>query len=339
VLREFIKNERIPVRNDILRRGALVHTDIALLLPERAAEYLQSGDAKERFIYDAFEKPRILYREDADALVFSADGEYLSTAVETAHWGTARSLLRGIYPHPSDDEFVRRWYRAVAAYFEDSYSLGNARYHLARALEELPHDPSILFYAGAMHEAYGSERIQSVLGTLPQPTAKQLKTASAADEWRLAERLLGDAVKAGAPIEASLRHARVLGQLGRHDEAVAILRTIQPVLTTSRLRYLGALFLGTEEGALARIAPARAAFERAASLFPTAQSPLVALAELDRRSGDRAAALAVVDRLQRLPLDPDSREDPWTHYFRSFAEDAPEQLAVVRGWVDRKEAK
>lgn len=107
VLRDVLKVEQVPARNDILRRGAMVHTDIALLLPERAAEYLQTGEGRDRFIFDPFEKPRILYRRDADALVFSLDGEYVALAAETAHWSMARMLLRGIYPHPSADEFVR----------------------------------------------------------------------------------------------------------------------------------------------------------------------------------------------------------------------------------------
>lgn len=64
-LRELFKPERVPVRNDILWRGALAHTDIALLLPERAAGYLQTGEGRERFVFDPFEKPRILYRRTA----------------------------------------------------------------------------------------------------------------------------------------------------------------------------------------------------------------------------------------------------------------------------------
>ena len=58
--RDVLKAEPVWTRNDILRRGALVHTDIALLLPERAAEYPQT-DARDRFIFNfnQFEKPRL----------------------------------------------------------------------------------------------------------------------------------------------------------------------------------------------------------------------------------------------------------------------------------------
>ena len=335
VLYSVIRHERIPVRNDILRRGALAHTDIALLLPQRAAEYVET-DAHERFLFDAFERPRIVNRRDPDKVVLSLDGEYVASDVETAHWSMARALLHDVYPHPSADEFVQRWYRAVAAWFEGAYLFGNAKYHLTRALEELPHDPMILLYAGALHDGYASARLQSIPQSRPD-MAKQLRFPSSIEEWRIAEPLLADAVKANAPDEARLRHARVLGRLGRHDEAATALRELEPRLGDRRLQYFAALFLGTEEGDLGHPAQARAAFERAAALFPTAQSPLIALSDLLRRAGDRTAALAVLGRLQALPADPADRADPWVDYFRSLAFDADDQLEAVRAWVSRKE--
>ena len=147
-------------RNDLLRRGALLHTDIAFLLPEQAAEYQQSPGAQ-RFIWTRPERPT-WYGREADALFFTLDGKFVTTSVETAHWSMARMLLGAIRPRPEYDEFVRLWYRAVAANFEQAGLFGNASYQLDRALDVLPRDPVILFYAGAMHEAFASERFQSV---------------------------------------------------------------------------------------------------------------------------------------------------------------------------------
>ena len=337
-LRAALEAERVETRNDLLRRGALVHTDIALLLPERAAAYLQTGEGREGlpFVFDPFGTPRILYRRQSDALFLSLDGEYVASATETAHWSMARMLLRGIQPHPASDEFVRLWYRAVAADFEKVFLLGNARYHLEDALEVLPRDPMILFYAGAMHEALGSERFQSVPKTRPA-IAAQLRLPTALEQLRDAEKLLGASVKAHGPVEARVRYARVLGQLGQHARAASLLRDVAPQLREPRLKYFAALFLGSEEGALGHVAQARDAFERAAALCPTAQSPLLALGDLFRRAGNRAAALDALRRLEALPADPEDREDPWRDYFRSYAFDADDQLAAVRVWVDRKE--
>ena len=338
-LREALKSEQAERRNDILRRGALAHTDIALLMPDRAAEYVQSGDGREQsFFFDAFETPRTLYRRDADALVYSMDGEYVAFATETAHWSTARGLLRGISPYSGSDEFVKLWYRAIAAFFEDAFLLGNAKYHLVRALDVLPRDPMILFYAGAMHEATASERIQSVPKTRPQLAAK-MKFPSSRDEWHAAEQLLGAAIKEKAPAEARLHYGYVLGRLGKHEEAASTLRSVAPQLDDRRLQYFDALFLGSEEMALGHLTQARESFERAAALFPTAQSPLLAMSDLFRRSQNRTAALDVLARIQALPVDPQERDDPWLDYFRSFASDASDQLERVRAWVTGKEPK
>ena len=155
----------------------------------------------------------------------------------------------------------------------------------------------------------------------------------AADEWRQAEKYFRDSVKRGGPEEAQLRLARVKGQLGNHAEAVAMLRELAPTLVDPRLKYFGYLFLGTEEGALERVDESRQSFERAARMEPTAQSPLLGLAEMYRRTGNLAAAQETLHRLAGLPNDPRLREDPYIDYFRSFAFDANEQLAAVRAMV------
>jgi hypothetical protein len=126
----------------------------------------------------------------------------------------------------------------------------------------------------------------------------------------------------------------VLGRLGKHAEAVEMLRLARSQSTDRRLRYFADLFLGSEEGALDRVEDAKASFERAAALFPTAQSPLLALSELLDRSGDRAAAIGVLNRLSRLPADPELRDDPWRDYVRSFAWDAEAQMASLRAAVN-----
>ena len=101
----------------------------------------------------------------------------------------------------------------------------------------------------------------------------------------------------------------MLGRLGRHDEAASLLRDVTPRLTEPRLQYLAQLFLGTEEAATGHLARAREAFERAAVLFPTAQSPLVALADVAWRAGARAEALDALRRLEELPDDTEAREE------------------------------
>jgi tetratricopeptide (TPR) repeat protein len=226
------------------------------------------------------------------------------------------------------------WYRALAAHFEAARRFGSAQFHLQRAMEVLPDDPVILFYAGAMYEALASAGVQSVPATRPA-MSRELQLPSAQDEWRQAERLLRKSAAGGGPDEARLRLGRVLGHLGKHSDAAAMLRPLAAQLHDRRLRYFAELFLGTEEGALGHVNEARASFERAAALFPTAQSPLLALSDLHRASGNRAAALQALQRLEKLPAEIDAREDPWRKYHESFAADGDQQLAAVRASVDR----
>lgn len=315
-------------RNEILRRGAVLHTDVAILLPEQAARFNRNDGAP--FYFDIGGKSRPYVTRAPDPLFFATDGEYRASAYDTGHWWMARLLLRLVAPHPASDPFVRDWYRAVAAHYQASYSLGSAKYHLADALTVLPHDPMLLLYAGAMYEAYASPHVQTMLHPF---LAKQLNLPRQEDEWRQAERLLREAVKQGAPSEANLRLARVLARLGRHEDAASELRRAASRLDEPRLQYLCALFLGSEEAALGRREAAEASFERAAALFPTAQSPLVALADLAWRNGNRSAALDALHRIRSLPTESGKREDPWRDYYGSVGSDASAQMSALRASV------
>ena len=150
---------------------------------------------------------------------------------------------------------------------------------------------------------------------------------------------LRDAVERGAPLEAQLRLGRVTGRLGNHADAVALLLQTVPPAGDAQFAYFRELLLGTEQGALGQIEAARASFERAATLFPMAQTPLIAMSDVLRRSGDRAGALDVLRRLEALPPDATKRTDPWWDYHRSYVTDAEDQLAAVRAWVDLKGAR
>jgi tetratricopeptide (TPR) repeat protein len=322
--------DKPEARNDIIRRGAVLHMDIALLLPRQAAKFTLDDLPAHMDPYSGR-----MVRNQEEKLVFSTDGEYIALRADTAHWWFASALLNQLLPHPSRDPFVPAWYRAVAAYFEGNNLFGSARYHLRRGLSTLPRDPVLLFYSGTMHEAAASASIQNVQTTRPA-MSRELKMQPPETEWRAAERDFRTSVEEHGPIEARVRLGRVLGLLGKHAEAASILRTVQPELREPRLQYLCALFLGSEEAALRRVDAAREAFERAASLYPTAQSPLLGLSEMHRRANRQAAALEALRRLERLPRDPKARDDPWTTYQRSFAPDPDRGIASIRGWFDRK---
>jgi hypothetical protein len=333
-------------RNNVRRRGALLHTDIALLLPDKAAAFKWSdapllggaweweGDGK-----------RTLVRRAPPSLVYYVDGQFVARYSETGHWPFASWLLSGMEPDAASSEFVRDWYRAVAATFLHQQDFGRSRHHLARARGVLPHDPVLLFYAGAMHEGQAMVSEVAAQRTLARDEAPQQTQYPMFDgtfvpmapersfrvrgELQSAETMYREALKYGASEEARIRLGRVLGQLGKHREALKVLGTTAPP-ADARLAYFHSLFLGSQYAALGRVRDACTSFERAATLFPTAQVPLLAISQVCLRSGDRADALAVVDRIASLPQDTSRRADPWWEYHASAAADAEEGLRLLR---------
>ncbi len=87
-----------------------------------------------------------------------------------------------------------------------------------------------------------------------------------------------------------------------------------------RRLYLAELFLGREEEALGRRDEARRHYERAAELYPNAQSPRLALSRLARQTGDRASAQRALQTLASVS-DVD-RADPWWLFYEPHKDDA-----------------
>lgn len=312
-------------RNDVLRRGMLAHTDVALLLPEQAAKF----EWGPQFAYDPSFDPG---PNEPTSVVYAIDGEYRASGAITGHWRMARWFARHILPRPAADDFVHQWYRAIAALHLRDYQFGFAKGHLGEAQRVLPEDGTVQFYTGLLHEGSASARVQNIPITQPTLVAR-LNYPSPQAEWREAERWLRRAVEREAPLEARLHLGRVLGRLDRHQEAATVLRELLPLLQDVRLQYLCNLFLGTEDAARGQHDSAQAAFERAAALYPTAQSPLLAWADIAWRTGRRTQALDVLGRVQRLPARLSDRVDPWQGYLRECATDAEARLAAVRAMV------
>jgi tetratricopeptide (TPR) repeat protein len=115
--------------------------------------------------------------------------------------------------------------------------------------------------------------------------------------------------------EARVRLARLPAARGQHAEAIAELQRALAAQPANDVRYLALMLLGDEVQAIGRRGEAKEHYEAAAALYPTAQSPLLALGLLAREGGDRRAAIAALDRISRLPADPEARIDPsWAYY-------------------------
>lgn len=301
--------------NRLLRRGVVVHTDIAL----RAGDRSLPVDV------------RTLGRDER-LVVIVRDGSQVGIAVSQVHWDASRGLLASIKPDPTEDAAVLEWYLATAAFMQFHYFLGYLEPHLDAALRLFPNEGRVLFAAGALHETFASPRVQSTLATvvLPARAGRALHLQSAKAHLKRAEQFFVRALSADATLaEARLRLGRIVAQQGRHREALTLLEAAADALDDPELLYLDAMFLGEVYQALGSRDAAREAYERAARLFPAAQSPPLALASLAWRTNDRAAAMASLRSLLSLPRDQALREDPWWDYSASHVREVEGQLAEV----------
>ena len=306
--------------NYILRRGALLHGDVAVLAPYSMAAPVSTPSPA---------GPQRLRME-------ISDGREVSLGQSAVHWEIARMLLDFVQPQASDrpapgrDAMVQQWYRATSAWMQ--LREDHDKLHLDRARELFPADPDILFLSGCLHETYAGPPIQAAVRSAVLPTGVTLDVGTDRSELRQAETLFRRTLEIKPDhAEARLRYGQVLGVLGRHAEAAVELRRAVPGLRETQLLYYAKLFLGAEEEALGNREAARAAYEQAAALSPNAQSPLLALSQLARRSGNRPDALRAIERLFALASEGRAAHpDPWWSYFVFQARDADELLAAMR---------
>jgi hypothetical protein len=118
--------------NRILKQGALLHTDIALLGLETNGSLT-----------------------GAEPMAAINDGTVVVVRKER-NWEFARRLIDSVSPSPSQDSMVRQWYIATIAYMQSRRLLAYAKENVENALELLPSDDRILFYSGVLHEVWAS---------------------------------------------------------------------------------------------------------------------------------------------------------------------------------------
>jgi len=290
----------------VLRRGALLHTDIAMniaYVPERVGT--SPSLAPERVTAQI------------------GDGRTLEVGSTAIHWETARMLV----DHGPRDTFARDWYRATAAWMQQTEN--DDIDHIDHAVELFPDDRSLLFLDGCMHEVLASPRIQSSVASMRLPPGFLMNVGSARAELKTAEHALRQSTARGGGGEPEwyLHYGRVLDLLGEHDAAIAELSHASGALDGDELEYIADLFLGAAHEGAGHWDAARAAYQAAAERAPSAQSPIVALMQLARRRGDRRGALTQLAALR--DRDAFERDDPWWSYAVSQARNAGVLLEVL----------
>lgn len=287
--------------NRVLWAGTLLHSDIAMFVP--------SDD-----------RPVI----GGPVMVRLRDGQPDGYEYPvSAQWEFTRSLLDAIRPGPASDDTVLTWYKATASYLLLTSSLSDLTAQLKRGRQLFPADADLLFFSGCVHEAYSARPLQDAARSVVLPPGHALNLGSRRSHLQAAENDFTRALERNPRlIEARMRLGRVLGLLGRHQEAAEQLRQAATTIGDSQVVYYACMFLGEEEQALGHGDAARGWYERAATIYPRAQSPLFALSEMASRSGDTAAAVRAIDRIRQLPADETERSDPWVAYYVAGGRDA-----------------
>jgi tetratricopeptide (TPR) repeat protein len=310
--------------SDVLRRGAMLHGDIAMLVPPEGRSTRGDG-TWQRFV------------------VRMNDGQQTGLEESASHWEMGRRLLDRVRPagkvlrdsvsvDPGSDPFVRIWYLASEAYLQGLMLIEPS--HIERALQLFPRDADILFFAGAHHESAASPRIQATLKTAKLPRGIDFAVRDEGTEFRLAEQLYRRALEANpGHVEARIRLGRVLAKRGRHQEALEHLREASAKATEPMLQYYAALHIGAAAEARGNEDEARQSYQRALSFYPDAQSPMLSLSRLATQAGDRAAARDAMELLLNLSPFADERVDPWWIYDISQGRNAESLLTDLRSRI------
>ena len=245
-----------------------------------------------------------------------ADGRNEGDRGRTWNWMLGRGFLHLVF-RKEEDPFVRLWYQAVANSLMTRGNFAESGPHLDRGLQLFPRDPELLFARGWHHEAHAGPVIQAAIterlqampprerqAYLPEVKGRRVEEAFALDAYQKA--VDGDP----SHVEARIRLGRMLTLAGKPSDAVPHLREALRLSADPVQQYIAHLFLGAAEAARGDHAAARASYEAASALQPGAQSPRIAIAQLDLHAGDRDASA----RLFAVLAAPSTVEDPWWDY-------------------------
>ena len=298
--------------DELLKRAAILHADVVMLAQREGDPYVEQPPPSSHGLNPSLPSPQRI-------ILKSVDGRQDRLIDAAVHWVIAYVLLaripNGEKPAPQNDPTVRLWYQATISYLQDT-ALHDPE-HFERALRLFPTDPELLFQAGCLHESLASPRVQAVLRSATMPRGMSAPFNSDPAELETAARFFPRSLELDpSRQEPGCGSDESSALLDRHEAGRGELRQVTDDVDHVVLRYYAALFLGREEEALGRRDAAREAYERAAAMFPLAQSPLIALSHLARDAGERDRALASIQRVLDLPLSEVDRRDPfWVYHF------------------------
>jgi len=248
------------------------------------------------------------------------------------HYLIASALIEASAP----DELRRRWLLASGIFFHSQGYYPNAASILEAGVAAFPDDATLWLERGALEESraalakpwtdlivpFSSSRLSGP----PQDPSGHLADAEAYLE-RAAE------LDRTLP-EATLRLARVRGELGHRQEAAGMLSDVLAANPPPEVRCLANLFLGRLRERENRLDDAEARYREALAAWPGSQAARTALALVLRREGHRVEALDVV-RESLTGSVTEHADDPWRAYLLGQLQSLDSLLAVLRRGIVR----
>jgi tetratricopeptide (TPR) repeat protein len=288
----------LPERATVVRKGLLLHTDIAIAY-RTALGYNLPLHGRGSTLF--------------------ADGRSIGGGSATYHWDFARSLLARLPAGAERTEIARLFYRTTGAVMQQWSAHTELDAHLAAGLRLLDNDPVLLLYQGTRHQIYAHPRAQAAFDERRRQAGARMGRStgvfiqdrrSTILERVSAEQDFRRALEIDPSLhEARIRLAHVLADRGRYADALEHLGRVPVREISPMLGFYLHLVTGRAERALDRLEEAKASFESARLIVPAAQAPRLALSEVSLALGDHAAAL---DYLTDLPAEQGSFEDQWS---------------------------
>jgi tetratricopeptide (TPR) repeat protein len=180
----------------------------------------------------------------------------------------------------------------------------------------------LLMLGGSVHEGLASARVQAFVKSAIVPKGVVLRVDSSRSELGRAESLFRRALTIDPrTLEARVRLGRVLSLQEKYADALTELRRLD-ASAPPLLQYYASLFAGDAAEGLGSADEARAAYERAATLYPRAQAPRFALSQLATSSGDPTRATGALEPVLSAEPDPPLADDPFWTYHTAAGRDA-----------------
>jgi tetratricopeptide (TPR) repeat protein len=222
---------------------------------------------------------------------------------------------------------LRDWYLVVASRLQSADQPAYLKSHVREGLELLKDEPELLLTRGTISEG------EAAAAVVDRSVAGEIYTSDYVHRWRQYMSGAGGDYEAATRrqpdlYEATLRRGRVNALLGDRKAARRAFDDVAASGAPAQLRYMAQLFLADLAEREQQPDRARAAYEAALAMFPTAQAPMLALSQLCDSAGDSECARRWLS--QSMAATGRGRLDPWWAYLRGQAWLADQRLAAFR---------